>query len=133
MRRGEAGSTLIERPNNDPVPDFHECQGKGYGDIFSRVLISAISANEINSQKLVLANNWPPSCLMYPDRHFAKNYTSKMAVKTQTNLPVKICHLKDIAKLCPRYKNSKLSFEVRFTPEVIPYQEHWKRVNKVES
>ncbi len=24
-------------------------------------------------------------------------------------------------------------FEVRFTPEVIPYQEHWKRVNKVES
>ncbi len=30
MRRGEAGSTLIERPNNDPVPDFHECQGKGY-------------------------------------------------------------------------------------------------------
>ncbi len=29
MRRGEAGSTLIERPNNDPVPDFHECQGKG--------------------------------------------------------------------------------------------------------
>ncbi len=30
MRRGEAGSTLIERHNNDPVPDFHECQGKGY-------------------------------------------------------------------------------------------------------
>ncbi len=24
-------------------------------------------------------------------------------------------------------------FEVRFTAEVIPYQEHWKRVNKVES
>ncbi len=24
-------------------------------------------------------------------------------------------------------------FEVRFTPEVIPHQEHWKRVNKVES
>ncbi len=23
MRRGETGSTLIERPNNDPVPDFH--------------------------------------------------------------------------------------------------------------
>ncbi len=29
-RRGEAGSTLIDRPNDDPVPDFHECQGKGY-------------------------------------------------------------------------------------------------------
>ncbi len=26
-----------------------------------------------------------------------------------------------------------LFFEVRFTAEVIPYQEHWKRVNKVES
>ncbi len=52
----------------------------------------------VRSQKLVLANNWPPSCLMYPDRHFAKNYTSKMykTVKTQTNLPVKICHLKGI-------------------------------------
>ncbi len=22
----------------------------------------------VKSQKLVLANNWPPSCLMYPDR-----------------------------------------------------------------
>ncbi len=32
----------------------------------------------VKSQKLVLANNWPPSCSMYPDRHFAKNYTSKM-------------------------------------------------------
>ncbi len=33
---------------------------------------------------------------MYPDWHFAKYYTSKMykTVKTQTNLPVKICHLK---------------------------------------
>ncbi len=29
-RRGEAGSTLIDRPNDAPVPDFHECQGKGY-------------------------------------------------------------------------------------------------------
>ena len=40
--------------------------------------------------------HWPPSCLMYLDRHFAKNYTSKMykTVKMQTNLPVKICHLK---------------------------------------
>ncbi len=25
------------------------------------------------------------------------------------------------------------SFEVRYTAEVIPYQEHWKRVNKEES
>ncbi len=33
MRRGEAGSTLIERPNNNPVPDFHECQGKGYRNL----------------------------------------------------------------------------------------------------
>ncbi len=49
------------------------------GDIFSLVLISAISANESKkSQKLVRANSWPPSCLMYPDRHFAKNYTRKM-------------------------------------------------------
>ncbi len=50
----------------------------------------------VKSQKLVLANNCPPSCLMYPDRHFANIYTSKMykTVKTQTNLPVKICHLK---------------------------------------
>ncbi len=31
MRRGEAGSTLIDRPNDAPVPDFHEWQGKGYG------------------------------------------------------------------------------------------------------
>ena len=30
---------------------------------------------------------------MYPDRHFAKNYTAK-CTKLQTNLPVKICHLK---------------------------------------
>ncbi len=29
--------------------------------------------------------------------------------------------------------NEPLNSEVRFTPEVIPYQEHWKRVNKVES
>ncbi len=29
-RRGEAGSTLIDRPKDAPVPDFHECQGKGY-------------------------------------------------------------------------------------------------------
>ncbi len=32
-RRGEAGSTLIDRPNDDPVPDFHECQGKGYPNL----------------------------------------------------------------------------------------------------
>ncbi len=25
-----------------------------------------------------------------------------------------------------------LYFEVRFTAEVIPYQEHWKRITKVE-
>ncbi len=28
-RRGEAGS-IIDRPNHAPVPDFYECQGKGY-------------------------------------------------------------------------------------------------------
>ncbi len=28
---------------------------------------------------------------------------------------------------------NSILFEVRFTAEVIPYQEHWKRVNKVES
>ncbi len=52
----------------------------------------------VKSQKLVLANNWLPSCLMYPDRHFAKKLYRKMykTVKTQTNLPVKICHLKVI-------------------------------------
>ncbi len=27
-RRGEAGSTLIDRPNDAPVPDFHEWQGR---------------------------------------------------------------------------------------------------------
>ncbi len=30
MRRGEAGSTLIERHNNDPVPDFHECKEREF-------------------------------------------------------------------------------------------------------
>ena len=46
----------------------------------------------VKSQKLILANNWLPSC---SDRHFAKNYTSKMhkTVKTQTNLPVKIIYV----------------------------------------
>ncbi len=32
-RRGEAGSTLIDRPKDAPVPDFHEWQGKGYSSI----------------------------------------------------------------------------------------------------
>ncbi len=61
----------------------------------------------VKSQKLGLANNWPPSCLVYADRHFAKIIPAK-CTKLQTNVPVKICHLKVYLKKC----TSKVEWKV---------------------
>ncbi len=46
MRRGEAGSTLIERPNNDPVPDFHECKEFSIESGLESRLTSSLQAEE---------------------------------------------------------------------------------------
>ncbi len=56
-RRGEAGSTLIDRPNDDPVPDFHECQGKGYrlctGRGFKQKMLATVAIHRREWQKKI--------------------------------------------------------------------------------